>query len=188
MTRRELLKFIASPETLSSETTSAIKELTVKYPFFSIAQILYLKNLHNINDEAFEAQLQLTAAYTTDRGKLKELLFEDQKAVERKENSTPGDDSKKSKTSNKELIDKFIKAEPKISQANKNKETDIEIPDPDEEEIYNVATETLAKIYLKQGDKSRTIKIYKQLILKIPEKSSYFAAQIEKIKKEDTNI
>ena len=45
-----------------------------------------------------------------------------------------------------------------------------------------VITETLAKLMLMQGKKSEAIVIYKQLRLKYPEKSDYFAAQIDAIK------
>jgi hypothetical protein len=45
-------------------------------------------------------------------------------------------------------------------------------------------TETYASICLKQGNDSKAIKIYEKLSLKFPEKSSYFAGLIEKIKKE----
>ena len=46
----------------------------------------------------------------------------------------------------------------------------------------DLATETLAQIYAGQGHFHRAIKIYQQLMLKFPEKSRYFAAQIEKLK------
>jgi hypothetical protein len=44
-------------------------------------------------------------------------------------------------------------------------------------------TETLAKIMLMQGKINESIAMYEQLVLKYPEKSNYFAAQIELIKK-----
>jgi len=44
-------------------------------------------------------------------------------------------------------------------------------------------TETLAKVYLKQGLYFEALNSYEKLILKFPEKNSYFAGQIENIKK-----
>lgn len=52
------------------------------------------------------------------------------------------------------------------------------------EENDNVLSETLARLIAAQGKKDKAIKIYQQLMLKNPQKSSYFAAQIEKLKKE----
>lgn len=45
----------------------------------------------------------------------------------------------------------------------------------------DIATETLARIYAEQGHLQRAVKIYQQLILKFPEKSRYFAAQIKNL-------
>ena len=45
-------------------------------------------------------------------------------------------------------------------------------------------TETLANIYVKQGNLDKALKAYKNLLLKYPEKKTYFAAQIEKIEKD----
>jgi len=45
----------------------------------------------------------------------------------------------------------------------------------------NLMTETLAKLYIKQGKKLKALKIYRALALHNPEKSSYFAALIQQL-------
>jgi hypothetical protein len=49
-------------------------------------------------------------------------------------------------------------------------------------DFEEIVSETLAKLYLKQGHKEKGIRMYEKLILKFPEKSVYFASEIEKLK------
>ncbi|MBN2212709.1 MAG: tetratricopeptide repeat protein [Bacteroidales bacterium] len=87
-----------------------------------------------------------------------------------------------SRDSDVDLIEKFIrKGSGKIlPKENHNELIDISEESVKEHEGY--ITDTLAKIYIKQGYYSKAIFAYEKLILKFPEKSSYFAAQIEEIK------
>ena len=47
----------------------------------------------------------------------------------------------------------------------------------------DLVSENLARIMVEQGKTSKAIDIYKKLIWKFPQKKTYFATQIEKLKK-----
>jgi len=82
-----------------------------------------------------------------------------------------------------ELIDKFIIANPRIEQGkDKNLYPVTDLAAPYLEEKGGLVTETLARIYVSQEYYSKAIAIYEKLCLKYPEKSSYFATQIKKVK------
>ena len=80
-----------------------------------------------------------------------------------------------------DLIDQFIAANPKIAPANNNTPTPANIA-KSLEEPTTLMTETLARVYLEQKKYSRAIQAYEILILKYPEKSSFFANRIKEIK------
>lgn len=82
-----------------------------------------------------------------------------------------------------QLIDQFIKAQPSISRVKS------ELADQDFSTIKSgefgdhVISETLVDILLQQGKKEKAIEVLRKLIWKFPQKKTYFAAQIEELKK-----
>ncbi len=99
------------------------------------------------------------------------------KPIERKEIPLKEELEKKKKL---DIIDKFISINPKIPPINK----DITLSNfsPKAEDKSYLMTETLAKVYLEQKKYSKAIQAYEILILKYPEKSSFFADRILDIK------
>ena len=82
-----------------------------------------------------------------------------------------------------DLIDKFILSNPRIEPRKEKSDQPLEdLSEPFTEEKGGFITETLARIYINQGYYSKAIEIYEKLSLKFPEKSGYFATQIERIK------
>jgi len=80
-----------------------------------------------------------------------------------------------------ELIDKFIEASPKISPVKHGVAATVQF-DLNAGDNSFLMTETLARVYLEQKKYQKAIQAYEILILKYPEKSSFFADHISDIK------
>ena len=80
-----------------------------------------------------------------------------------------------------DLIEKFIELNPKIPQAKDSMSVPANVAKSNEMPS-SIMTETLAQIYLEQKKYTKAIQAYDILILKYPEKSSFFADRIKNIK------
>src|SRR5690606_21222293 len=80
-----------------------------------------------------------------------------------------------------ELIERFIREEPQIQPPLPDQLTGENKARKSSEEQFDLVTETLANIYVDQAMYVKAIEVYKKLILKFPEKKSYFATQIKNL-------
>lgn len=107
------------------------------------------------------------------------------KPIERTENpatETPASEIDLEKQKKNELIDKFIEANPKIPQIKPDAPIPTVFYESSKADSSILMTETLARVYLEQKKYQKAIQAYEILILKYPEKSSFFADRILDIK------
>jgi hypothetical protein len=82
-----------------------------------------------------------------------------------------------------DLIDQFIRKAPEMESLTPSPDDENkDISQSSVEEKEDLASEKLIKVYIQQGYHQKAIEAYEKLSLKYPEKSDYFAEQIEKIK------
>ena len=200
--KSSLIKILKNPHKISESESVFIDELVAEFPYFQAARAVQLKNHKNLESFQFEKILNETAVHTSDRKILFDFIeqnFISENTSKKNPNTEKSLQKTKSKTfvnwleqvnlipidrSNESLtVEKFISKKPKLSFK------DIEQPVIQEEnesqEINKelLVTETLAKLYVEQENYDKAIQTYKILILKFPEKNSYFASAIKKIKK-----
>lgn len=94
------------------------------------------------------------------------------------DNKSENDENSESKNG---LIDKFITSGYGSIRADREINLKGDVSGSSIEENEDFITDTLAKIFIKQGLYSKAIHAYESLSLKYPEKSIYFASQIEEI-------
>ncbi len=172
MTNSDLVDYIFQPETLNAESCRDLEEIIAQYPWFRTARILYVKNLLNINNAVPDKLIAQTASFCGNRKVFQDFLSGSFKVYSIRKKKNKIDD----------LIEKFILEEPKIAKVKDPPPID---KDPGLDSLIepdDIATETLAQVVLMQGNPEKAISIYEKLMLLNPEKSSYFAAQIEKIR------
>ncbi|MBA3705263.1 MAG: hypothetical protein H0W84_05015 [Bacteroidetes bacterium] len=82
-----------------------------------------------------------------------------------------------------DLIDRFIREEPKLTRPKTEFFNPVNMAKQSVAEDITFVSETLAKIYVLQGNYLKALQAYENLRLKYPEKRLYFAAQIKNLRK-----
>lgn len=94
----------------------------------------------------------------------------------------PRDNSRRQQ---QELIEKFIQNDPRIGPIRVNPEDKTEPEDltarSQATTLDSLATESMAKILVRQGKIDKAIDVYQKLVLKNPEKKDYFAEKINEL-------
>jgi myosin heavy subunit len=109
----------------------------------------------------------------------------DQTSSKKTESSASKNSTNEGHTEQEQIIDRFIEKQPSISKPDKTIQKEKDDLSKSSTRFHaDIASEYLAEIYIEQGKNHRAIEIYENLSLKFPEKKSYFAGLIEKLKKE----
>ena len=180
---------------LNNDSEAELKLVTEKYPWFNLGWMLYLKNLKINESPDYPLVLKKVAVRVPDRKLLYSFLnTEIQKKAEKPDsenvlNSLDEYDETAEISAGNPLIDNFLNSNHasirRTQGEEENTETGnrIEIIEKSDAENEELITETLAGIYFQQKNYEKALSAFKKLSLKYPEKSIYFATQIEEIEK-----
>ena len=198
VTTHGISELIKQPISLDEKEIDFISNTLKKHPYFQNFHILLCKAFFDNESIKFKSQFKKTASIISSRELLYEVLNKKTKTL-RVDDKTYNNFQKHSfsewisliKTkkikrndskNNDEIINLYLEKDPKISKtkrqkfykASENAKNSIK-------ENNEIISETLAKVYARQEHFDKAITTYKKLSLKYPQKSSYFADQINLI-------
>jgi len=177
--------WLQNPELLDEGTLPQLKEMVQQFPAFQLAWMLLLKNLKQLESPEFDTYLAKGAFYITDRRRLYHYLMTEMQQAEKEmdqlanEYLSAGAYQIEEQPEEQESLSDLVKSlrRKSVAPTEPVQETKEQSDSPE------FVTETLAKIYARQGMYKQAILAYEKLSLKYPEKNTYFAGQIEEVKK-----
>ena len=210
MQAEQLLRLFQDPHKITLEEVQALQDLLQRYPYFQAAYALLAKAACDRDQPSADQAVQIAAVYATDRNHLKALLENtapfSAPAPEEKASPKAGEyalmhdyintiqqKAQHKITKQKSLaqldsiqafLQKYVDFKPQSLQAVPHEYFQVDLTQQSTAFHDDLATETLAQILWQQGKLQRALAIYEKLMLKFPEKRTYFASLIERIKRQ----
>lgn len=194
---------------LDENSLRELRDVIEEYPYFQNAHLLYLKNLFCTEKILFDTQVShyQNTAYIPDRAIFYDLIrkkeeppnrdneigedkyekttklagIDWEKELAKQSGKTESNENHQKNNENQKLIENFIQKQPNIERNKSPSEEKRHLAKDSTKPKDDFITDTLAKIYVKQGYYEKAIEAYRKLSLKYPKKNTYFARQIEKI-------
>ncbi|MEE1094761.1 MAG: tetratricopeptide repeat protein [Bacteroidales bacterium] len=190
-----------------------VERLIEKYSYSSVLYAYAAKFSMILNNQNKDKYLLSAAAYVAERSALKNFIEQPlkvrktNKEVEKKvEESIKQSGVKQVEESNiieeinsyrepdlsenptrEEVRKRFLRIEPPETPNSETETESAEIETVIKRSAtsdFKIVTETMAQIYLKQGNKDKALQIYRQLLADNPKKSVYFADRIRELEQE----
>lgn len=199
---QKLVKLLEQPTTLSAKDIPVLEALTKEYPYFYLAHALLAKAVHVQEHDAEQPAVQRAATYAPNRQHLRYWLEDKlppapqpnkpyQNKFSKDGHTIPNDylqiitkNRSIKKSTNETSIKQFsiienalngnLQFDPFIDNEPLKEKNIVDLSETKTTLDDRFATETLAGIMVKQKKHKRAIEIYENLMLKYPEKKSYF--------------
>ena len=165
----EFVELLANPSNIDQLTETQLEQLVGQYPWFYLGKLVAMRHSKN-NPERYQElkkSLQLGLNYRPDS---KIILQNIDSEIFKKFGSF-------------DIIDSVLGLDSFTITPTQNVANEQDMSAKASSLTDDLATEALAQIFIEQGHNEKAVEIYRQLILKFPKKSAYFARLIEEINK-----